>query len=84
MWTFKLFSLAALVYLPSIPSTEALTLHKRENPAVLALPINKRSDLGTLQKRGAKVVNVELDNMVGSTVNLIFLSSTTDIVSRGR
>ncbi|EPS32969.1 hypothetical protein PDE_07930 [Penicillium oxalicum 114-2] len=82
MWTFKLFSLAALVYLPSIPSTEALTLHKRENPAVLALPINKRSDLGTLQKRGAKVVNVELDNMINLRyfVNLTVGSPGQDVM----
>ncbi|KAJ5488535.1 aspartic-type endopeptidase opsB [Penicillium diatomitis] len=63
MRTFKALSLAALVYLPSVPGTiAALTLHKRENPAVLALPITKRSNDESLRKRSSDVVSTELIN----------------------
>ncbi|KAF3384988.1 putative aspartic-type endopeptidase opsB [Penicillium rolfsii] len=59
MWGASVLSLAALA---ALPCANAITLHKRDNPAVFALPISRSERSQALQKRSSKVVSVDLPN----------------------
>jgi hypothetical protein len=64
MWGASILSLAALA---TLPCANAITLHKRDDPAVFALPIARSERSQALQKRSSKVASTALYNVVCKT-----------------
>ncbi|KAJ5902386.1 hypothetical protein N7495_002914 [Penicillium taxi] len=52
-----------LVVLAALPSANAIILHKRDDPAVLALPIARSERSQSLQKRSSKIASTALYNV---------------------
>jgi hypothetical protein len=65
MWGASILSLAALA---ALPCANAITLHKRDDPAVFALPVTRSERSQALQKRSSKVASTDLYNEVCETI----------------
>lgn len=61
MWGGLILPIAALA---ALPCANAITLHKRDQPAVLGLPISRSERSQALQKRSSKVASTALYNVV--------------------
>ena len=61
MWGTSILPLAALA---ALPCANAITLHKRDDPAVFGLPITRSERSEALQKRDSKVASTALYNVV--------------------
>lgn len=68
MWGASILSLAALA---TLPCANAITLHKRDDPAVFALPIARSERSQALQKRSSKVASTALYNVVCKNSNFV-------------
>lgn len=60
MWGVSILPLA----LAALPCANAITLHKRDDPAVFRLPIARSDRSHALQKRSSKVASTALYNVV--------------------
>ncbi|KAJ5988009.1 Peptidase A1 [Penicillium waksmanii] len=60
MWGASILPIAALA---ALPCANAITLHKRDEPAVLGLPISRSERSQALQKRSSKVASTALYNV---------------------
>ncbi|KAJ5117169.1 Peptidase A1 [Penicillium atrosanguineum] len=60
MWGTSILPLAALA---ALPCANAITLHKRDDPAVFGLPIVRSERSQALQKRSSKVASTDLYNV---------------------
>ncbi|KAJ5222409.1 uncharacterized protein N7469_008649 [Penicillium citrinum] len=60
MWRASILSIAAMATLPCV---DAITLHKRDEPAVLGLPVSRSERSQALQKRDSKTVSTSLYNV---------------------
>ncbi|KAJ5249025.1 hypothetical protein N7468_000476 [Penicillium chermesinum] len=63
MWGSAILPIALLA---ALPCANAITLHKRSEPAVLGLPIVRTERSQALQKRDSKTVSADLYNLVGA------------------
>ncbi len=61
MWGASILPIAVLA---ALPGANAITLHKREQPAVFGLPISRNENSQALQKRSSKVASTALYNVV--------------------
>lgn len=59
MWGISILSIAL-----ALPCANAITLHKRDDPAVFSLPIARNDRPEPLQKRSSKVASTALYNVV--------------------